>query len=525
MIKIAEFRAGVTGDRDPSPLPAHKLTIHKRARQQQPSAWLRQMLRFALVGGLNTCIDLLILNCLLWLSPTTNTSVLLAYNMLAFSLGALNSFLLNKYWTFGQRQRTTRRELARFSLVTLAGIAWSSCVIWLASTALRTNAWFALHENALLWANASKVIAIASSALLSYLIMRLWVFVRSPRNTHRRGKIDRPVGKIDQSVANYEFAPQPSSLLLCQTTFEPLGRSRFIVLTRHLWRSQRVTMNLDLDRALPSQMSTNEHERASSGYWTYENERYRSHSLSVVLPVYNEEGAIASTIERALSILPSMVSDFEIIAVDDGSTDRSGPILAAIAQQVPQLRMVTHTRNQGYGAALADGFAAASKELTFFMDSDGQFDIEDLYGLLTHIGHYDAVIGYRLLRQDTIMRKLNAWGWHTLIGLVLHVHVRDIDCAFKLFRTNFLHQYAPETRGAMINAEMLYKLARAGYTYQEVGVNHLPRQAGKATGAHPRVIARAFRELFFYARKWRHSDNFFPSTQHAQLVSTADKTQ
>ncbi len=480
MIKIAEFRTGVTGSRNTSPLPAHKLTIHKRARQQQPSAWLRQMLRFALVGGLNTCIDLLILNCLLWLSPTTNTAVLLAYNMLAFSLGALNSFLLNKYWTFGQRQRTTRSELVRFSLVTLAGIAWSSCVIWLASTALRTNVWFALHENALLWANASKVIAIASSALLSYLVMRLWVFVRSPRNPRRRGQIYQP-------VANHAFA---------------LGLP-----------------------SQPSPIPTNEHERASSGYWTYENERYRSHSLSVVLPVYNEEGAIASTIERALSILPSMISDFEIIAVDDGSTDHSGPILAVIAQQVPQLRVVTHTQNQGYGAALADGFAAASKELTFFMDSDGQFDIEDLYGLLTHIDHYDAVIGYRLVRQDTVMRKLNAWGWHTLIGLVFYVHVRDIDCAFKLFRTSFLHQYAPETRGAMINAEMLYKLARAGYTYQEVGVNHLPRQAGNATGAHPRVIARAFRELFFYARKWHHKDNFSPSNQHAQLVSAADKTQ
>jgi hypothetical protein len=104
------------------------------------------------------------------------------------------------------------------------------------------------------------------------------------------------------------------------------------------------------------------------------------------------------------------------------------------------------------------------------------------------------------------MRKLNAWGWKCLIGLVLDVHVRDIDCAFKLLRTSILHQHPLETRGAMINAELLYRLKRAGYTYREIGVQHLPRQGGRATGANLRVIARAFRELFVYARKWRREE-------------------
>ena len=104
------------------------------------------------------------------------------------------------------------------------------------------------------------------------------------------------------------------------------------------------------------------------------------------------------------------------------------------------------------------------------------------------------------------MCKLNAWGWKCLIGLVLDVHVRDIDCAFKLLRTSVLHQYPLETRGAMINAELLYRLKRAGYTYREVGVQHLPRQGGCATGANPHVIARAFRELLISARKWRREE-------------------
>ncbi len=104
------------------------------------------------------------------------------------------------------------------------------------------------------------------------------------------------------------------------------------------------------------------------------------------------------------------------------------------------------------------------------------------------------------------MRKLNAWGWKMLIWITLGVHVRDIDCAFKVLRTEFLHEHMPQTRGAMINAEMLYTLKRYHCTYREVGVHHLPRRGGRATGANIRVIGRAFRELFAYAWQQRFGD-------------------
>lgn len=130
-----------------------------------------QILRFALAGGLNTLVDLLILNGLLWLFPTDSSSMLLAYNSLAYSTGAINSFLLNKYWTFGQKRRTTHAELIRFALVTLCGIVWSSLILWLASRALHS-----LLFNATVWANASKLVAIGGTSLISYLGMRLWVF-------------------------------------------------------------------------------------------------------------------------------------------------------------------------------------------------------------------------------------------------------------------------------------------------------------------------------------------------------------
>jgi len=140
------------------------------------------------------------------------------------------------------------------------------------------------------------------------------------------------------------------------------------------------------------------------------------------------------------------------------------------------------------------------------MDSDGQFDIRDLVRFFPLIEEYGAVLGYRIDRQDTRMRKLNAWGGKQLVRFIFGSRVRYSDCVFKLFRAEFFRTQRLETRGAMINAEILYKLARAGYTYTEVGVQHLPRRAGKATGAKPTVILRALRELFIYAEKWRHEE-------------------
>jgi glycosyltransferase involved in cell wall biosynthesis len=229
-------------------------------------------------------------------------------------------------------------------------------------------------------------------------------------------------------------------------------------------------------------------------------------SLSVILPAYNEEQVIASTINTVLKALFGKIADFEVIVVNDGSKDRTEAIVEAITHIDPHVRLISHEVNRGYGAALVDGFAAATKELTFFMDADGQFDINDLFQFFLYIGSYDAVIGYRIERQDAWMRKLNAWGWKVLIGIVLGVHVRDIDCAFKLLHTDFLHAYPLESRGATINAELLYKLIHSDGTYHEVGVQHLPRRGGQATGAHPRVIVRALRELFLYRRTWQQAE-------------------
>ena len=235
----------------------------------------------------------------------------------------------------------------------------------------------------------------------------------------------------------------------------------------------------------------------------YEGSAISKPSLSVVLPAYNEEQVIAQTLSDVLGVVPIWTNDVQVIVVDDGSKDQTAAIVAAFSKRDARVRLVQHEVNQGYGAALVSGFAAATKEYTFFMDSDGQFDIRDLGPFFLFLPTYDAVIGYRLNRQDTWIRKLNAWGWKQAVRLVLGVHVRDLDCAFKLLQTEFLHTHPLQTRGAMINAELLYRLKMAGCTYKEVGVRHLPRRAGQATGANPAVIIRAFRELFVAARTWK----------------------
>lgn len=226
-------------------------------------------------------------------------------------------------------------------------------------------------------------------------------------------------------------------------------------------------------------------------------------SLSVILPAYNEEANIAATVQSVVAALSSWGMDFEAVVVNDGSKDRTGDILAGLAANDPRIHPVTHATNRGYGAALVTGFTTASKELSFFMDSDGQFDIRELAHFLPLIERYDAVLGYRIDRKDARMRLVNAWGWKQLVRLLLGVRVRDIDCAFKLFHTEFFQTHALESHGAMINAEILYKLRRDGYSAVEIGVHHLERTAGTATGAKVGVILRACRELVTYSLRWR----------------------
>jgi hypothetical protein len=217
--------------------------------------------------------------------------------------------------------------------------------------------------------------------------------------------------------------------------------------------------------------------------------------VSFVLPSYNEEANIATALDRTLSAAKRLCSEFEIVVIDDGSTDRTADLVRNAITQHRSIKLVSHRTNRGYGEALRSGFAAAQFDFVFFTDADNQFDMNELELLLVWADKADVVAGYRKVRRDPFMRRVNAWAWNRIVRWLFYVPVRDIDCAFKLFRREALQQIDIESRGAMINTEIMVKLARSGCTIVEVGVSHFPRTSGAPQGAKVRVIARALREV------------------------------
>ncbi len=219
-------------------------------------------------------------------------------------------------------------------------------------------------------------------------------------------------------------------------------------------------------------------------------------SISVFFPCYNEQENVSRTVEKALDVLENLGAEFEIIIVDDGSIDRTGQIADEIAAKDKRVIVVHHQRNLGYGAALQSGFRAAKKELVFYTDGDGQFDMEEMPPLLPLIEQYDIVSCYRLKRQENLMRRINGFCWTKLVCLMFGMKIRDIDCAFKLYKREIFDNIKLTSTGALIDTEILARAIRKGFSITQRGVHHYPRTAGAATGANLKVIFRAFRELF-----------------------------
>jgi len=217
--------------------------------------------------------------------------------------------------------------------------------------------------------------------------------------------------------------------------------------------------------------------------------------LSIVMPAYNEEANVANAVERVSAVARQLGMDYEIILVNDGSRDRTGEIARELAQRIPHFRLVEHYPNRGYGGALKAGFAAATHELIAFVPADNQFDFAEVTRLLKHLDHADIVSGYRARRQDSFIRKLNAFGWNMVVRLLFGYLCHDIDCGFKVFRREILDHVHIVSNGAMIDTELLAGARARGYRIAEAPVTHLPRVAGRPTGANIRVILRAFRDL------------------------------
>ncbi len=205
----------------------------------------------------------------------------------------------------------------------------------------------------------------------------------------------------------------------------------------------------------------------------------RISSLSAVFPAYNDGGTIPSMVLTALMALRQVTDDYEIIVTEDGSFDYTAQVLDEMGRRYPELHVIHHPRNLGYGAALRTGFAAASKEWVFYTDGDAQYnplELIDLVGALKE--GVDVVNGYKIERHDPIERKIIGRIYHYLVKWAFGFHLRDVDCDFRLIRRSIFDEVKLESESGTIPLEMVKKFQDAGYVFQEVPVHHYFRQYG-----------------------------------------------
>lgn len=228
-------------------------------------------------------------------------------------------------------------------------------------------------------------------------------------------------------------------------------------------------------------------------------------SLSIFMPAYNEEGNIAATILDATTAAKRISSDYEIIIVNDGSRDKTADIVKELAVANPRIRLINHTKNKGYGAAVKTGLSHCRKDWIFFTDSDGQFHCDEIEKFVEATPYADLVMGYRKKRMDPFHRVfvaqvlLKIWNF-VLFGLT----VRDVDCAYKLFSRQVYDRIKLKTESAITVSEFIIKSYAAGFRIKQLPVNHYPRLFGEQTGGNWRVILRAARESFLLYKELHH---------------------
>ena len=221
--------------------------------------------------------------------------------------------------------------------------------------------------------------------------------------------------------------------------------------------------------------------------------------LSIFFPFWNEEENITTVVENALKIAPTIAAKFEILVIDDGSSDKTLEKANQLAEKYKTVRVVAHKINRGYGAALRSGFENAKYEYIVFTDGDLQFDFSEVTRFVEKIDKADLVIGFRTKRRDKklfkrllLMNMLKIWDF-----ILFRFSVKDIDCGFKMFKTKSLNQIEPfHSEGAMITTEILAKATKKKLKIVQVGVTHYPREHGEQTGANAFVIIRAVLESF-----------------------------
>jgi glycosyltransferase involved in cell wall biosynthesis len=226
--------------------------------------------------------------------------------------------------------------------------------------------------------------------------------------------------------------------------------------------------------------------------------------FSLVLPVHNEVENLPWILDRAAEVLPKMADRFELVIVDDGSEDGSGDFARSRAASLGvDLQVIRHEQKSGYGITVADGLRAARLDWVGFTDADGQFDIADFSLLAAHVAEADLIAGWRIERADASMRSVVSGVYNVLLRTLYHLSVRDVNCAMKLMPHRFLESIQLDNRSAVLNAELYLKARAGGWRTMQVGVPHHPRRAGVRSGARPKAILRAIKELVLYRFRFR----------------------
>jgi glycosyltransferase involved in cell wall biosynthesis len=213
--------------------------------------------------------------------------------------------------------------------------------------------------------------------------------------------------------------------------------------------------------------------------------------LSVFFPAYNDSGTIASLVISAIRAARRLTPDFEVIIVNDGSSDATAEIADELARTYPEVRVVHHQKNRGYGGALRSGFKTATRELVFYTDGDAQYDPAEMEALWNALGHdVDLVNGYKISRSDPLHRIVIGRIYHHTVRLLFGLKVRDVDCDFRLMRRRIFERVSLEKDSGVICLEMMKKIQDAGFRIAEVPVHHYHRAHGRSQFFNFRRLAR-----------------------------------
>jgi len=203
--------------------------------------------------------------------------------------------------------------------------------------------------------------------------------------------------------------------------------------------------------------------------------------ITAFCPCYNDGGTIASMVILMDETCRKLTDDYEIIVVDDGSSDQSRKVLEELKVKYEKLRVILHEKNKGYGGALRSGFAAAKKELIFYTDGDFQYDVTELKNLLPAMKDgVDIVNGYKIARSDPLHRKIIGRMYHFLMKLLFGFKIRDVDCDFRLIRRSVFDKVTLTYDSGIICVELIKKIQDAGFKFAEVPVSHYFRAYGKS---------------------------------------------